>query len=81
MSLRSWLRDWLPDKMHAEIARDFAKVGNDDHADLQRIGHRVIYAEPNRDKTHQWNDNDDQALEIKQEQARQSKVRQIRSVR
>jgi hypothetical protein len=57
--VRNWLRDLRPSPMLADVARDFAKVGNDDHTDLQRIGHKpMLTAEQEREQAQQHTERD-----------------------
>jgi hypothetical protein len=37
-----WFRELQPQPMLADVVRDFARVGNDDHADLRRIGQKPM---------------------------------------
>lgn len=42
---RSLLRDLRHEPMLSEVVTGFAKVGHDDHEDLQRIGQRKVWTD------------------------------------
>lgn len=75
---RLFLALFTPRDPELRAQLDAFKVAQVD-GEIQIVAPRVIYAEPNRDKTHDWSDNDVIALELRKERESkgQPKVRRM----